>query len=81
MTVVSSKEFETNTRKYLNLASDGNVCIKMGETKLYLSYMPIEPYYETPICEDNSDLDTAITGDKLRKELHKRIRAKFATRV
>ena len=82
MIVVSTKEFRTNQKKYFDLAVNGNVCIKRGKNMFYLSYVPIEPQYpEQPICEDNSDLDIAITGDELRKRLHRRIHAKFATRV
>ena len=82
MTVVSTKEFRANQEKYFYMAVNGNVCIKRGENMFYLSYAPIEPLYpEQPICEDNSDLDIAITGDELRKRLHRRIHSKFATRV
>ena len=82
MTVVSTKEFRTNQKKYFDLAVNGNVCIKRGENMFYLSCAPIEPQYPVqPVCEDNSDLDIAITGDELRKRLHRRIHAKFATRV
>jgi hypothetical protein len=82
MTVVSSKEFETNTQKYYQLAINGNVCIKWGERLIYLSNVPVEAVYpEQPVCEDNSDLETAITGDELRKRMHRRIHEKFATRV
>jgi hypothetical protein len=82
MTVVSTKEFSSNQEKYFDLAVNGNVCIKRGDNMFYLSYAPIEPQYpEQPFCDDNSDLDTAITGGELRDRLHRRIHAKFATRV
>ena len=82
MTVVSTKEFSSNQEKYFDLAVNGNVCIKRGESMFYLSYAPIEPQYpEQPFCKDNSDLDTAITGDELRDRLHRRIHAKFVARV
>ena len=82
MTVVSTKEFSSNQEKYFDLAVNGNVCIKRGENMFYLSSAPIEPQYpEQPFCGDNSDLDTAISGDELRERLHLRIHTKFATRV
>jgi hypothetical protein len=82
MTVISSKEFETNTKKYFNMAVNGNVCVQWGESLIYLSNTPVEqPYPEQPVCEDNSVLDIAITGDELRKRLHRRIHEKFATRI
>jgi hypothetical protein len=82
MTVVSSKEFLGNEAKYFDLALDEQVMIKRGDNMFQLIYAPVEKQYpEQPICEDNSDLETAITGGELRKRLHRRIHAKFATRV
>jgi len=80
--IISTKEFRTNQKKYFDLAVNGNVCIKRGENMFYLSRAPMElQYSEQPICKDNSDLDTAITGDELRRRLHQRIHAKFIKRV
>ena len=82
MTVVSTKDFSINQEKYFDMAINRDICIKRGEKMFYLSYAPIELQCpEQPICEDNSDLETAITGDELRKRMHRRIHAKFATRV
>ena len=82
MTVVSTKEFTSNQEKYFDLAVNGNICIQRGENLFYLSYAPIEAQYpEQPICEDNTDVETAITGDELRKRLHRRFHQKFAARV
>jgi hypothetical protein len=82
MTVVSTKEFSSNQEKYFDMAVNGNVCIQRGENKFYLSYAPIEPQYpEQPVTVDDDALDRAITGAELRKRLHQRIHAKFATRV
>ena len=40
MTVVSSKEFVTNQKKYFDLAMSGDVCIKRGETMFHLICNP-----------------------------------------
>jgi hypothetical protein len=82
MTLVSPKEFNTCQDKYLDLAEHEEVCIKRGDGMYHLMYRPLEIQYpEQPICDDNSDLETAITGDELRKRMHRRIHAKFSKRA
>ena len=41
MTVVSSKDFVTNQKKYFDLAMSGDVCIKRGKTMFHLICNPV----------------------------------------
>jgi hypothetical protein len=83
MTVVSTKEFNTNPEKYFNLALDEKVAIEQGNHIFHLIYhQTIEkPYPEQPITVDDDALNRAITGDELIKRIHQRIDKKFETRV
>jgi hypothetical protein len=82
MITVSTKEFNTHQEKYFDLAVKENVCIRRGQQIFRLSCTSVAPQYpEQPVCDDNSDLETVITGDELRERLHRRIHVKFATRV
>ena len=38
MTTVTTKEFNTNQRKYFNLAVNEQVCIKRGKSKFFLMH-------------------------------------------
>ena len=49
MTVVSSKEFVSNQKKYFDLAVNEDVCIKRGKNVYYLTYQSVN---ETNIDED-----------------------------
>ena len=65
MTVVSTKEFNTDQEKYFDMAVNGNVCIKRGEKLFYLSFAPIKMQYpEQQILEPDERLSKAITIQK-----------------
>jgi hypothetical protein len=65
MTVVSTKEFNTDQEKYFDMAVNGNVCIQRGENMFYLSFAPVkEQYSEQIILEPDDDLRRAITMDE-----------------
>ena len=79
MTVVSSKEFIKNEDKYFDLALDGNICIKKGDSMFYLSYAPFEPQYpEQPVLAPDDDLRSAIPMTEVRDKVIDYIRRKNA---
>jgi hypothetical protein len=81
MTVVSSKEFSTNQKKYFDLAIDEDVVIKRGSNMFRLMYKPVETQYpEQVILEPDDNLRRAITAEELLERIHEDIRNKFAMR-
>jgi len=70
MTVVSTKEFNTNQKRYFELAENEEVCIKRGNGMYYLMYKPLEIQYpEQPILEPDDDFYRAISAEEFRKRL------------
>ena len=67
MTVITSKEFASNQKKYFDMAVNEEVCIKRGTNRYQLMYNPIErtKIPEQPILEPDDDLRNAITMDEL----------------
>ena len=79
MTVVSTKEFNTNQDKYFDMAVNECVVIKKGKNIFHLIYAPIETKYpEQPVLEPDNDLRRAITGDELKKKMRNVIHNFFA---
>jgi len=79
MTVVSTKEFNTQQDKYFDMAINGNVCIKRGDNMFYLSFAPVqEQYPEQPILEPDDDLRNAIPMTEVRDRIIDYIRRKNA---
>ena len=79
MTVVSSKEFIKNEDKYLDMAVNGNVCIKRGDNMFYLMYRPLDVQYpEQVIKEPDDDLQNAIPMTEVRDRVIDYIRQKNA---
>ena len=79
MTVVSTKQFNTDQEKYFGMAVNGNVCIKRGEGLFYLSFVPVkEQYPEQPILEPDDDLHNAIPMTEVRDRVIDYIRRKNA---
>ena len=64
MTVVSSKEFVTNQKKYFDLAANEKVVV--------------ETYPEQPILEPDDNLRNAITFDELLERTYEDIHQMFA---
>ena len=67
MTVVSSKEFISNQKKYFDLAVNEDVCIKRGKNMYCLIYQSVN---ETSIdeqvyLEPDDDFRSAISMDEL----------------
>jgi len=69
MTVVSSKEFATNQKKYYGLAVNENIIIKRGKNMFHLIYAPVEEYPEQPILEPDDDFYRAISAEEFRERL------------
>ena len=66
MTVVSTKQFNTNQKRYFELAENEEVRIKRGNSMYRLMYCPLEIHYpEQAIKEPDDDLRRAISMDEL----------------
>jgi len=66
MTVVSSKEFVSNQKRYFDLALNEDIAIKRGRNMFHLVYASEEKQYpEQPILEPDEDLKRAITMGEL----------------
>ena len=88
MTVVSSKEFNTNQDKYFDLALDDQVYIQKGNNMFLLLYKNVDDiniYDEASIYEEvlepDDDFRRAITGDELLERIYHDIDKKFANRI
>ena len=64
MTVVSSKEFNSNNQKYFDMAVNSEVCIKDDKYMFHLTGNLIEPDI---IFEADDDFYKSITMDEFRK--------------
>jgi len=79
MTVVSSKEFNTNQKKYFDMAVNNDVCIKNGEYMFHLiCSKPIDIIDEQVILQPDDDFLRAITKDELLKGIYEDIAKRFA---
>jgi len=79
MTVVSTKEFNSNQKKYFDMAIDEHVVIKRGENMFHLTcsnYNNLDEYDE--VLEPDDDLQNAITMDELLERTYKVINKFFA---
>ena len=82
MTVVNSREFTTNQKKYFDMAKYENICIRRGNSMFHLIYQPVEAQYpEQLILEPDDNLRNAITAEELLKRVHEDIHNKFASRI
>jgi len=78
MTVVSTKEFNTNQEKYFNMAVNEDVCIKNGEFFFHLIYKPIDMIDKQVTLQPDDDFRRAITKDELLKGIYEDISKRFA---
>ena len=74
MTVISSREFAVNQKKYFDLALNEEVCIKRGKNIFQLTRT--NGHHE--LLEPDEDLRSAITAEELLELLHKDIHHMFA---
>lgn len=75
MTVVSTKEFNTNQKKYFDMALNEEVFIKRG-SNMFMVARASEP--EMVYKEPDDDLRRAITKDELLKGLYEYIDKMYA---
>jgi len=78
MTVVSSKEFSTNQKKYFDMAVDDDVCIKSDEYIFHLICQPVNIIDEQVVLQPDDDFRRAITKDELLKGIYEDIAKRFA---
>ncbi len=67
MTVISSKEFAINQKKYFDLAVNEEVVIKRGKNRYRLE-LEVQ-YPEQVTLEPDNDLRRAITAEELIKRI------------
>ena len=78
MTVVSSKEFNTNQRKYFDMAVDSDVCIKSDKYIFHLICHPVDKIDEQVTLQPDDDFRRAISKDELLKGIYEDIAKRFA---
>ena len=69
MTSVSINDFNTYTKKYLDLAVNEDVCIENDKYRFHLICEPVknEIIPEQVILKPDDDLHSAITADEFKK--------------
>jgi len=81
MTVVSTKEFNSDQKKYFALAINEEVCIKRNNRNYFLMLRPIEKKNpKQVILEPDDNLRRSITAEELLERIHGDIHKKFETR-
>ena len=81
MTVISTKEFNTNQIRYFELAENEEVCIKQGNSMFHLLCRPLEIQYpEQPILEPDDDLRSGLTKEEFKIRASEIIHKFFANK-
>jgi len=70
MTVVNSKEFKTNQKKYFDMAVNGDVCIKSDKYMFYLICQPVDMIDEQVALQPDDDFRRAITKEQLLEHIY-----------
>ena len=78
MTVVSTKEFNTNQEKYFDMAVSEDICIKNDKYIFHILCRPIDMIDEQVILQPDDDLRNAITKDELLEGIYEDIAKRFA---
>jgi len=65
MTIVSSKEFVSNKKRYFDLALNEDIAIKRGKNVFQLACTNIDAIKGQAFLEPDEDLKRAITMDEL----------------
>ena len=73
MTVVSTKEFNTDQQKYFDLAVNGDICIKNDNYTFHLICKPLDMIDEQVTLKPDDDFHRAITKDELLKGIYEDI--------
>jgi hypothetical protein len=82
MTVVSSREFVINQKKYFDIAEKENICITRGNNRFHLVYQSAQAQYpEQVILNPDDNLRNAITAKELLERVNEDIHNKFASRI
>jgi len=82
MTVVSTKEFNSNQDKYFEMALKEKVGIKRKKYMYYLLHKPIEiKYPEQQVLMPDENLSRAISAEELLERIHRDIHKKFIFRI
>ena len=69
MTVVSTKEFNSNQEKYFNMAIDDKVFVKRGDYLFHLVCSNIDAVKEQAVLESDDDFHRAISAKEFREKL------------
>ena len=68
MTIVSSKEFVSNQKRYFDLARNEQIGIRRGKNIFHLKYAQIEnQYLKQEILEPDDDLRSGITKEEFKE--------------
>jgi len=79
MIVVNTKEFNTNQEKYLDMAVNGNVCIKNEKYMFHLVCRRLEEKSEKDIVfQPDDELRNCISMEEFRKRTREGIHKFFA---
>ena len=81
MTVVTTKEFNSNQEKYFDMALDEQVFVKRGNYIYHIICSNIDAVKEQEVLAPDADLRSAITARELIKRIHEDKRRDFATRI
>ena len=78
MTIVSTKEFNTNQKKYFDMAVCGDVLIRNDNYLFHLLCKPSNLLDDQAILQPDDDLRRAITKEELLKGIYTDISKRFA---
>jgi hypothetical protein len=78
MTVVSSKEFVSNQKRYFDLAVNEKLLIKRGKNVFHLICTNVDTNEEQAYLQPDDDLRNAITMDELLERTYGAIDKFFA---
>jgi hypothetical protein len=81
MTVVTTREFNTNQKRYFDLAKNESIVIRRGKTMFHLTQRPIETQYpEQEILAPDDDLRNGIAKEEFKERTHKIVQIFFANK-
>ena len=81
MPVVSTKEFNTNQKKYFDMAVNEDVCIMNDKYLFYLICKPVDMIDKQVTLQPDDDFRRAITKDELLKGIYEDIAKRFANSI
>ena len=79
MTVVSTKEFNANLDKYLDMAIENEICIKKENKLFFINYKPVDE--PDVIFQPDNDFYRSITAEELLERIYGDIDRKFENRI